>query len=84
MFTGFGVTVREDGFRGLAKGWAPTFFGYSIQGLGKFGLYEVFKVLYSGLLGEVRLTAKHRLKCETQHSYSVDVLANKAAIQELQ
>lgn len=51
---GFAVTVREDGFRGLAKGWAPTFIGYSMQGLCKFGFYEVFKILYSDMLGEVR------------------------------
>ncbi|KAJ8956234.1 hypothetical protein NQ318_014965 [Aromia moschata] len=49
---GFKVTVKEDGVRGLAKGWAPTFFGYSAQGLCKFGLYEVFKVFYSNLIGE--------------------------------
>lgn len=51
---GFKVTVREDGMRGLAKGWAPTFIGYSMQGLCKFGFYEVFKIFYSDLLGEVR------------------------------
>lgn len=50
---GFAVTVREDGVRGLAKGWAPTFIGYSMQGLCKFGFYEVFKIFYSDLLGEV-------------------------------
>lgn len=44
LISGFKVTVREDGMKGLAKGWAPTFFGYSAQGLCKFGLYEVFKV----------------------------------------
>uniref|UniRef100_A0A8C4EDG5 Solute carrier family 25 member 3 n=1 Tax=Dicentrarchus labrax TaxID=13489 RepID=A0A8C4EDG5_DICLA len=49
---GFSVTVREDGVRGLAKGWAPTFIGYSMQGLCKFGFYEVFKIFYSDLLGE--------------------------------
>lgn len=27
-------------------GWAPTFVGYSFQGAGKYGLYEVFKYLY--------------------------------------
>ncbi|KAK7791720.1 hypothetical protein R5R35_009369 [Gryllus longicercus] len=52
VFHGFKVTLAEDGARGLAKGWAPTFFGYSMQGLCKFGLYEVFKVFYSDLLGE--------------------------------
>lgn len=25
------VTVAEEGVRGLAKGWAPTFIGYSMQ-----------------------------------------------------
>jgi len=48
----FKVTVKEDGVRGLAKGWAPTFVGYSMQGLCKFGFYEVFKNLYSDMLGE--------------------------------
>ncbi|KAL7671938.1 hypothetical protein ACOME3_006840 [Neoechinorhynchus agilis] len=49
---GFRITVAEEGLVGLSKGWAPTLVGYSIQGLGKFGLYEVFKVAYSRLLGE--------------------------------
>jgi len=52
LFHGFKVTVAEEGARGLAKGWAPTLFGYSAQGLFKFGLYEVFKVKYAELLGE--------------------------------
>ena len=38
------ITVKENGVRGLALGWAPTFIGYSMQGLFKFGCYEVFKV----------------------------------------
>nr|AKN21595.1 slc25a-27 [Schmidtea mediterranea] len=52
IFTGFKVSIKEEGIRGLAKGWAPTFIGYSLQGLGKFGLYEVFKHYYADLLGE--------------------------------
>lgn len=52
VFNGFRVSLAEEGIKGLAKGWAPTFFGYSCQGLCKFGLYEVFKVLYSDMLGE--------------------------------
>ena len=54
IVTGFRVSVAEEGMRGLAKGWAPTFIGYSIQGLAKFGLYEVFKSVYADALGEVR------------------------------
>ncbi|XP_059609718.1 solute carrier family 25 member 3-like isoform X2 [Phlebotomus argentipes] len=52
VFNGFKVTLAEDGVKGLSKGWAPTFFGYSMQGLCKFGLYEVFKVMYSNTIGE--------------------------------
>lgn len=52
VFNGFKVSLAEEGVKGLAKGWAPTFFGYSCQGLCKFGLYEVFKVLYADAIGE--------------------------------
>merc|ERR1711872_863868 len=52
ILSGFKLTLKEDGARGLAKGWAPTFIGYSMQGLCKFGFYEVFKVLYSNIIGE--------------------------------
>jgi len=40
------------GFAGLLKGWGPTFWGYSLQGLCKFGFYEYFKHYYSELVGE--------------------------------
>jgi len=50
--TGFKVTVADAGARGLVLGWAPTAIGYSMQGLCKFGFYEVFKHFYSGLIGE--------------------------------
>ncbi len=53
MVTGFKLTAGEEGFRTLARGWAPTLIGYSMQGLCKFGFYEVFKILYSNMLGEV-------------------------------
>jgi len=55
IINGFRVTLREGGIRELGKGWAPTFFGYSMQGVGKFGFYEIFKMFYSGLMGEVRV-----------------------------
>ncbi len=41
--SGFSITVKESGFGGLVRGWFPTLIGYSIQGAGKFGLYEYFK-----------------------------------------
>jgi len=52
IFNGFKVSIKEDGMRGLAKGWAPTAIGYSMQGICKFGFYEVFKNVYGGILGE--------------------------------
>jgi len=52
IFNGFKVSVAEEGIRGLAKGWAPTLIGYSMQGLCKFGFYEVFKNIYGDLMGE--------------------------------
>jgi solute carrier family 25 phosphate transporter 3 len=52
IFGGFKTTISEEGVRALGKGWAPTAIGYSLQGLGKFGFYEMFKVVYSDLLGE--------------------------------
>ncbi|XP_053105190.1 phosphate carrier protein, mitochondrial-like [Hemicordylus capensis] len=51
LVQGLTLTVQEEGVRGLVKGWAPTAIGYSMQGLGKFGLYEYFKIHYSELLG---------------------------------
>jgi solute carrier family 25 phosphate transporter 3 len=41
--TGFKITLAEGGISNLLRGWAPTFIGYSIQGAGKYGLYEYFK-----------------------------------------
>jgi len=52
IVSGFRTTVAEEGVRALAKGWAPTLVGYSMQGLGKFGFYEVFKNVYADMLGE--------------------------------
>uniref|UniRef100_A0A2H1WT89 SFRICE_030504 n=1 Tax=Spodoptera frugiperda TaxID=7108 RepID=A0A2H1WT89_SPOFR len=71
VVNGFKVSVAEEGMRGLAKGWAPTFIGYSLQGLCKFGLYEVFKVTYSGLLDE-----------ETAYTYRTGVYLAASATAE--
>jgi solute carrier family 25 phosphate transporter 3 len=36
----------------LTLGWQPTLIGYSLQGLGKFGFYEIFKDVYKNIVGE--------------------------------
>jgi len=49
---GIKVTLAEGGAKALARGWAPTLIGYSMQGTCKFGFYEIFKNIYAGLMGE--------------------------------
>ena len=36
----------KEGLRGVFFGWSPTLVGYSFQGAGKYGLYEMFKQAY--------------------------------------
>ena len=50
--TGFKVTLAEGGAKALARGWAPTLIGYSMQGTCKFGFYEIFKNIYGNAMGE--------------------------------
>ena len=72
-----GLTVAEEGARGLAKGWAPTLIGYSMQGLFKFGLYETFKVLYSDLAGKEKAYL-YRTSLYLAASASAEVFADIA------
>lgn len=54
LVSGMRTILAEEGASGLVKGWAPTAIGYSLQGAGKFGCYEIFKDVYSTALGEER------------------------------
>jgi solute carrier family 25 phosphate transporter 3 len=47
---GWSKIYASEGLRGIFIGWAPTFVGYSFQGAGKYGLYEVFKYWYGDRL----------------------------------
>uniref|UniRef100_A0A2A4JMA3 Phosphate carrier protein, mitochondrial n=1 Tax=Heliothis virescens TaxID=7102 RepID=A0A2A4JMA3_HELVI len=49
---GFLVSFKEGGAKNLVKGWAPTFFGYSMQGAAKFCGYEYFKYRYANMVDE--------------------------------
>ena len=51
--TGEGLSkIRAaNGVRGLFLGWEPTIIGYSMQGFGKFGFYEIFKDVYKNMFG---------------------------------
>jgi len=73
--TGFSVTVKEEGMVALVKGWAPTAVGYSMQGLGKFGFYEVFKVMYANMIGE-ELAYQWRTSLYLAASASAELIAD--------
>ena len=67
------LAYLATGLRGIFFGWSPTFIGYSFQGAGKYGFYEIFKYLYGEkwfpnmpvtanfLAASARLTAVGRL-----------------------
>lgn len=52
MLGGFKKTVAEGGAVALTRGWAPTLIGYTMQGVCKFGFYEIFKKTYGDMMGE--------------------------------
>ena len=52
LSSGLSLIIKEEGVAGIWKGWAPTLIGYSLQGLFKYGLYEVFKDAYMNMAGE--------------------------------
>lgn len=55
LYKSLGDGIRKiraaQGARGLTLGWAPTLLGYSAQGFGKFGFYEIFKDVYAEAAG---------------------------------
>ena len=49
---GFKTINASEGMRGFTLGWLPTLVGYSAQGFGKFGFYEIFKDVYRNAAGK--------------------------------
>lgn len=77
IFDGFRVITRQAGMSGLSVGWAPTLIGYSMQGLCKFGFYELFKDVYSDMVGE-ELAFKWRTTLYLAASASAELIADVA------
>jgi len=48
---GLSTIKAESGMKGLFLGWQPTLIGYSMQGFGKFGFYEIFKDVFKKIFG---------------------------------
>lgn len=75
--SGFGVMLKEQGFRGFFRGWAPTFIGYSAQGAFKYGFYEYFKKYYSDVVGPEYAT-KYKTLIYLAGAASSEVIADVA------
>ena len=75
--SGFGVLLKEQGFRGFFRGWVPTLLGYSAQGACKFGFYEYFKKYYSDIAGP-EFAAKYKTLIYLAGSASAEVIADVA------
>ncbi|KAG1854830.1 mitochondrial carrier protein [Suillus subalutaceus] len=75
--SGLATIIREEGQAGIWKGFGPTLVGYSLQGMFKFGLYEVFKDQYMNLAGE-ELTNKYKPAIWLVGSASAEVFADIA------
>ncbi|XP_065017101.1 mitochondrial phosphate carrier protein 3, mitochondrial-like isoform X2 [Musa acuminata AAA Group] len=75
--SGFGVLLKEQGFRGFFRGWVPTLLGYSAQGACKFGFYEYFKKYYSDIAGP-EFASKYKTLIYLAGSASAEVIADVA------
>lgn len=77
LVSGFKTIVAEEGAAAVFKGWFPTLLGYSAQGALKYGLYEIFKDVYSNALGEEN-AKKYKALVWCAGSASAEVFADIA------
>jgi len=76
-FPALKTLLAEEGSRGIWKGFGPTFVGYSLQGMFKYGLYEVFKDTYMNLAGKEN-SEKYKPAIWLAGSASAEVFADIA------
>eukprot|EP00026_Physarum_polycephalum_P012848 Phypoly_transcript_13189.p1 GENE.Phypoly_transcript_13189~~Phypoly_transcript_13189.p1 ORF type:complete len:316 (+),score=54.06 Phypoly_transcript_13189:34-981(+) len=77
LVSGLKLIMAEEGSHAVWKGWFPTLVGYSLQGAFKYGLYEVFKDIYSNALGEEN-SKKYKALVWCAGSASAEVFADIA------
>jgi len=77
LVSGLKTIMAEEGAAAVWKGWFPTLVGYSMQGALKYGLYEVFKDMYSNALGEEN-SKKYKALIWCAGSASAEVFADIA------
>lgn len=73
----FKTILKGEGVGGLLTGFGATFVGYTFQGAGKYGLYEVFKYNYSKLAGP-ELAEKYKTGVYLAASASAEFIADLA------
>ena len=71
---GFRKINGAEGAKGFTLGWLPTLIGYSAQGFGKFGFYEIFKDVYAAAAGEN--AAKYKVVGWSVASASAEFIAD--------
>jgi solute carrier family 25 phosphate transporter 3 len=77
LVPGLKLLVAEEGSRGIWKGFGPTLVGYSLQGMFKYGLYEMFKDYYMNLAGE-ELSTTYKPAIWLAGSASAEIFADIA------
>eukprot|EP00483_Globobulimina_turgida_P004523 UN04532 len=80
LIPGIRKISATEGVRGMRVGWVPTFFGYGLQGLFKFGLNEFFKDIYSHAIGEdwVNQSKARKMALWAAASGSAEIFADVA------
>ncbi|KAK0497303.1 mitochondrial carrier protein [Armillaria luteobubalina] len=77
LSSGLKTLLKEEGANGIWKGFGPTFVGYSLQGMFKYGLYEFFKDFYMNLAGE-EISEKYKGAIWLAGSASAEAFADVA------
>jgi solute carrier family 25 phosphate transporter 3 len=72
----FSKIRATEGVKGLTLGFLPTLVGYSLQGFGKFGFYEIFKDVYAKIAGSEENIYKYRTIGFALSSASAEVIAD--------
>jgi solute carrier family 25 phosphate transporter 3 len=75
VFQGFKLATSKGGISEVTVGWLPTLIGYSIQGLFKFGFYEIFKDVYADAVG-YETAVKYRTLVYAAASASAEFIAD--------
>jgi len=73
---GFRSIHAAEGMRGFTLGWAPTLVGYSAQGFGKFGFYEIFKDVYRNSMGTPEKVKKYQTLGFALSSACAEIIAD--------